>query len=419
MTGLDIRPDRLLRRIAQLAEIGRDESGGITRPAFSAADHQARRYLIGQAAAAGLSPGVDAAGNIIVRRPPGSTLPSGTPALLMGSHLDTVVGAGRLDGAYGVVAALEVLQVISEAGVQLEHEPVAIAFANEEGALFPQPFWGSMAVAGRLAALPDDPRDHQGESLREPLHLVGGDLDDLPSAVWPPGSAAAFLELHIEQGAELERSGKQIGIVDVISGRTMLTVEVRGTAGHAGTTPMPGRRDALAAAARVVSAVEALAADDELCRVSTVSRVDVYPNTSNTIAGSVRLTVDIRDTDAGRIAAAEASLTRVLEAVAERTGTELKLIAAVRSGPVHADDVLREAIERSAAELGLAHDVLPSGAGHDALVIADIAPIGLIFVPSIGGLSHVPDEDTADADLIAGARVLLHTALRAAALDAG
>ncbi|MFI6685144.1 Zn-dependent hydrolase [Streptomyces sp. NPDC050485] len=408
----DIDADRLLGRIEAFARIGRDAGGGITREGFSGADLDARALLMREARAASLVPSVDAAGNILIRRAQAGPAPVDRKVLLIGSHLDTVVNAGRLDGAYGVLAALEVLQVLAESGTDLPHEPVAIAFANEEGALFPQPFWGSMALAGRLAELPADPCDHSGQPLRGPLARAGGDLDALKTAVWPTESVAAYLELHIEQGPVLERAGTRIGVVDAITGRTVLTVDVTGASGHAGTTPMDHRRDAMAAAARMVSAVERVAKDDALCRVATVGRLEAHPNSPNTIAGSARLTVDLRDTDPGRLEHVEAAVREALRTIAGQTGTQVEFVAATRSSPVATAPALRAAIARSAEELGLAHQTLPSGAGHDAQMVADIAPIGMIFVPSIGGVSHVPEEDTSPADLLSGARVLLRTALR-------
>ncbi|MFD3547490.1 Zn-dependent hydrolase [Streptomyces sp. NPDC058655] len=413
--ALDIDPARLLRRIAELARIGADTTtGGITREGFSAADRTARAYLMDEARTAGLATTVDAAGNVVIRPAAGA---GDRPALMMGSHLDTVVNGGRLDGAYGVLAALEVLQTFTASGLETYCDPVAVAFANEEGALFPQPFWGSMAIAGRLADLPREPRDHHGRPLREALRRAGGDLDALGTACWPHGSVAAYLELHVEQGPVLERSGNRIGVVSAITGRTVLTLEVRGAAGHSGTTPMAGRRDALAAAARIVLAAEHLAAERRLCRVATVGHIDTHPNTPNTIAGTVRMTVDLRDTDLWRMAGAEEVLRRLLRTIETSTGTEIEVVAETRSDPVSTSRGLRTAIEHSADALGLPHEVLPSGAGHDAQMIADLAPIGMIFVPSLGGISHVPQEDTASEDLVAGARVLLRTALHVADTD--
>lgn len=407
---LSINAARLLGRIARFATIGHTEGHGVTRPGFSVADLEARSALIREARDAGLSTAVDAAGNLLIRldeRAP--DLPR--PALLLGSHLDTVVDGGRLDGTYGVLAALEVLHVIAEAGIETACEPVAVAFANEEGARFPQPFWGSKVLAGRVAELPAEPRDHDGVPLRQPLAEAGGDLDALSSAVWPPGSVAAYLELHIEQGPVLERSGNRIGVVSAITGRTVLEVEMRGAAGHAGTTPMGVRRDALAAASRVVTAVEDIAGRQRLCRVATVGRVEVFPNSPNTIAQVARLTVDLRDDRPAGLEHAESAARRAVAGIADRTGTEAEVRVSTRSQPAHADAALCRAIARSAEELGLPYQTLTSGAGHDAQIVASIAPIGMIFVPSIDGVSHVPEEDTAPDDLVAGAEVLLRTVL--------
>lgn len=408
----NINGERLLRNIAEFAAVGRDPAGGITRAGFDAADRAARRLLIDKALGAGFVPRVDAAGNIIVQRR-GAVVPcADSPAILIGSHLDTVVNGGRLDGAYGVLAALEVLQTIEDHGASTSAEPVVIAFANEEGALFPQPFWGSMALAGRTDELPDDPRSHDNHPLAEALALAGGDLSELKSAAWPRQAIVAYLELHIEQGPVLEDTGRRIGVVEAITGRTVLTVQVEGVSGHAGTVPMADRRDALAVAARVVTCVRTLARDDRLCRVATVGRLDTYPNSPNTIASTVRLTVDLRDTDAARVSDAEGALRRELAALAAEEEVAVEVEATTRTPPVRADPRLRTAIERSAQDLGLTYACMPSGAGHDAQIVGVCAPIGMIFTPSKKGVSHVPEEDTDDADLVAGAQVLLYTALR-------
>lgn len=412
-TSLRINGGRLLRRIRELAAIGVDPAtGGITRPGFGPADQEARTYLIGQAHAAGLTAGVDAAGNVIMRRLLPDDSAGQRSAVLMGSHLDTVVNGGPLDGAYGVLAALEVLQCCAEAGLDTPYEPVAVGFANEEGALFPQPFWGSMALAGRLDALPGEPADHHGRPLRRALEEAGGNLDALGTAAWSPGSVAAYLELHIEQGPVLERAGAEIGVVEAITGRAVLTLRIQGSAGHSGTTPMEGRRDAMVAAALVVVAAEEISGGQDLCRVATVGHLDAYPNTPNTIAGAVTLTVDLRDTDPVRLRSAEDAMRGALRRIAERTGTGITVTALTRSEPVATHAPLRAAVALSADELGLSHLQLPSGAGHDAQVVADIAPIAMIFVPSIGGVSHVPEEDTHPEHLVGGANVLLHTVLR-------
>lgn len=399
----------MLTRIRELAKIGADPRGGVTRAGFSAADRLGIAYVTDQARGAGLEPEVDQAGNLIIRRPDADL---SRPALLMGSHLDTVVQAGPLDGAYGVLAALDVVQVLAGYPEPLRYEPVAIAFANEEGALFPCPFWGSLAVSGRLERTPDDLLDRSGGSLREPLRAIGGDPDAVAGAKWRAGSIGAYLELHIEQGPALEGSGNRIGVVEGITGRTVFSVTVHGAAGHAGTVPMDYRADALTTAARVVLAVEELARSQEVCAVATVGRFQIEPDVTNVIPGVVRMTVDVRDLSPQRLRGAEEALCAELARVATDTRTRVQVEVTDRIAGAVTDPGLRATIRAAADELGLPSLDLPSGAGHDAQMIAPVAPIGMVFVPSEGGVSHVPEENTSDDDLVGGARVLLRTALR-------
>jgi N-carbamoyl-L-amino-acid hydrolase len=354
---------------------------------------------------------VDAGGNLLIRRPDDHRRAQ-RPPILVGSHLDTVANGGRLDGAYGVIAALEVLQTLHESGTETDHETIAIGFANEEGALFPQPFWGSMVLAGRLDALPSEPEDYAGRPLRDALSRAGGDLSRLKTATWAPGSLTAYLELHVEQGPVLEQLGRSIGVVDSITGRIHMCVQLQGKAGHAGTTPMEGRQDPLVVAARLIQTVQGLAREEKLCRVATVGRVEVQPNSPNTIPDSVRLDIDLRDSDPARLAAAEHTVRGALAALARLGNVRAVIESTVRGAPVQTDPAIRDAIRASATELGYAQETLPSGAGHDAQIVADLAPVGMIFVPSIDGVSHVPAERTAPEDLIAGAEVLLRTVLK-------
>lgn len=399
---------RVLRTVEELAWFGADERGGVSRLGFSPADDEARRYLADAAREAGLVPTVDPAGNLIVRR---SGARTDVPALLMGSHLDSVSNGGRLDGAYGVAAAWEVLRVLAAHDTPMRYEPVAIALANEEGSLFPYPFWGSLAVIGQLDH-PKDATDVNGVSLRRPLRDTGGDLDRTAEAAWPPGSIGAYLELHIEQGPVLERAGVTIGVVDAVVGRTIFDLVVSGRQNHAGTTPMDGRADALTAAARLVLAVESVARDRKLCAVATVGVLTVEPGVTNAVPGLVRMSAEIRDNRADRLATAEAAVLAEVARIDSAGEADATVRAVTRFGPVPTDPALRDVITAAARELGLSHRTMPSGAGHDAQIIAAIAPIGMIFVPSRGGVSHAPDEDSDDAHLIAGAEVLLRAALR-------
>lgn len=399
---------RLLRRIDDLGRIGADPLGGVTRPAFSAEDRQAQSYVRAEASEAGLRSEVDPAGNVIIRRAH-DTGPG--PVVLMGSHLDTVINGGRLDGAYGVLAALEVMQTVVEAGIELVHAPVAVAFANEEGALFPQPFWGSMALTGQFRRLPDDPRDRHGNSLAGPLRQAGGDLAQVPRAAWPLRSVRAYLELHIEQGPVLEELNLPIGVVTDIVGRVVYDIHVRGRAGHAGTTPMGRRRDAAVAMSHVVIAAERTATTAARCRVATAGCVTVSPGATNVIPSEALISVEFRDESAARLADAASSFVAELRTVSELTGCEIRAEETLRTVPVPTDPGLQDLIAACADDLGHKQTRLPSGAGHDAQIVAAVAPTGMIFVPSLKGLSHTPEEDTAAADLVAGADVLLQAAL--------
>ncbi|MGW5740798.1 allantoate amidohydrolase [Amycolatopsis sp. NPDC003861] len=403
---------RLLRGLDELAEFGAQPGPGITRTGLSATETDARHWLARRYRRSGLVARTDQAGNLIVHRP---ELSASRPVLLLGSHLDTVVHGGRLDGAYGVIAACEVVRTLAHSGTDLTHEPVAVAFTNEEGARFPYPFFGSLGLTGRL----DVDRaatmtDGDGRSLADALRLAGGDLDTVADAAWPDGAIAGYLELHIEQGPVLEARDTPIGVVEAITGRTIMDVVVRGAQGHAGTTPMSMRQDALAAAAKVVLAVRELAAGRDLCRVSTVGRIDGEPNVTNVIPGVVRLTAEFRDPDVVRLAAAERALTAELARLARATGTLIDAEAHVAATPTRTDDRLSAAIAAAADELDLRCTAMSSGAGHDAQIVANAAPIGMIFVPSRDGVSHAPQEYTAPAHLVAGADTLLRTALRVA-----
>ena len=410
---LRVNADRLLHDIESLAKIGASKDGaGITRPGFSPADDAAREFTGSLTARSGLAAHVDTAGNLIMRR---SGHDPAAPLLVLGSHLDTVVNGGRLDGAYGVLAALEVLRVLAEHDVATTVEPVTVAFSNEEGALYPCPFFGSRAYSGLPVDVNCVGRD--GVPLRVPLTRAGGDPDHVESAS-AAGAVSAYLELHIEQGPVLENDGVPIGVVSSICGRTIMDIELCGQTSHAGTTPMTARADALAAAARVMLAIEAMSADRRLCVVSTTGRVEAHPNVTNVICGTVRLSAEIRDGSAAGLAAAEEAILADVSRIAAQTGVRIKAHATTRSTPVRTDPSLFSAIADAAASLNLKSASIASGAGHDAQIVARIAPVGMIFVPSRDGLSHAPGEDTSAEHLVAGANVLLQTALRLSAAQA-
>ncbi len=412
--GLEPRVDgaRMLRRLAEMSRVGARPGRGITRLGLTAEETAARALLAEQCRGDGLVSATDKAGNLVIRR--GRRARRDRPALLMGSHIDTVADGGRLDGAYGVTAACEVLSMLNQHNVDLAYEPVAVAFTNEEGALFPYPFFGSLGLAGQVDTEQARRMSAEGVALPDALRAAGGDLDRIDEAAWPAGSVAGYLELHIEQGPVLEAADVPIGVVHSITGRTVLDITVSGGQNHAGTTPMRMRHDALTVAARVVLAVERLARVRDLCRVATVGRIVAEPNVTNVIPGTVRLTAEIRDGRAARLRAAEQVISTELAQLATATDTGITVKINPVTEPVDTDGTLRRAVTDAAYELGLRHMEMDSGAGHDAQIVAAIAPVGMIFVPSRDGVSHAPCEHTEDVHLVAGANTLLRTVLKVA-----
>jgi hydantoinase/carbamoylase family amidase len=396
---------RLLRRLDAMARSAPAEDGaGVTRLAWSAADLAGRALVRDWLAEAGVEASTDAAGNVMAEWP--GSVPGLAP-LVTGSHLDTVGNGGPLDGAYGAVAGFEIVAALARAGERLRHPLRAVAWANEEGVVAP-PFTGSRVAAG--ASIDTDAAGPDGISLADRLRDSGGDPGGLTGAAWSP--VAAYIELHIEQGPVLDATDCPIGVVTGIIGMQRGTITVTGTANHAGTTPMHQRRDALLAAAPIIGCVERLATQGP-ADVATVGSLTVHPGNANVVPGRVTLTYDIRSLDDERTDAAVARLGDEIRGIAEATGTTIALSPTSSSAAVLTDPVLRDAIRDSATGFGLATTDLASGAGHDAQHVAALGPIGMIFVPSIGGLSHTPGEVTAAADLVAGAATLL-AALRLA-----
>lgn len=396
MTRIDA--SRLLGRLDELGRIGATANGGVTRLAYSAEDVAGRNIVAGWMRTAGLEVELDAAANLIGRT-------DGTgPALVLGSHIDTVVDGGRLDGSYGVLAAIEVAAALRAHSSAPRHRIIVVAFANEEGARGSTGFDGSRTVIGRPNPLQGTDRD--GRTLAARLAAAGGRPGDLASAAWDPGSVAAYLELHIEQGPVLEAAGVALGVVTGITGRRNIDVTVVGAANHAGTTPMDGRRDALTTAARIVLAVEQLPARG-LLRVATTGALEVFPDVRNVVAGRARLGLDLRDLDESRLDAAVVALRVDLAAIATTSGTTITVELAGAEIASPTDERVMAAFDAAAAASGLPALRLVSGAGHDAQVMAELGPIGMLFVPSRRGVSHSPFEHTNPRDLASGAAVFL------------
>jgi N-carbamoyl-L-amino-acid hydrolase len=381
----------------------------VTRLAYSPLDVAARELVADWMAGAGLRPTVDPAGNLIGRRPGTAGLPG---ALACGSHLDTVVEAGPLDGAYGVVAAVEVAAALAAAGVALRHDLAVVAFSNEEGARGTPGMVGSLAITGQLTAAQVVDFDDEGVSLGQRLRAVGGDPERIAEAAWPAGSLAGFLELHIEQGPVLDTAGVPIAAVSGITGRVTVDLTVTGAANHAGTTPMADRRDAAHAAALLILAVRELAGETGV-RVATTGTLTLEPGVRNVVAGRARIGVDLRDMADARIATALDRLRAAADRIGRSTGTTVEVRPRSAVPPVPADPRLLACVRAAADERGLARLELPSGAGHDAQVMAALGPVGMVFTPSIGGVSHAPGEATVPAHLVAGAEVLCAALVRA------
>jgi N-carbamoyl-L-amino-acid hydrolase len=385
----------------------------VHRPTFGDAHLAARAWFLDCAAAAGLETRVDAAGNhsAVLR-----SASVEAPTLLLGSHLDTVPNGGRFDGALGVVAALEVLRATQDAHLDLPYTLEAIDFTDEEGTLVG--LLGSRALTGTLT--PDALQAPRGgrDALLAGLARAGLTETRLADARRDPRTLAGYLELHIEQGPVLEHECVEIGIVSAVVGSRSFNLTFKGTAGHAGTTPMAARRDAGLAAARfVVGAHETVVRDFPNC-VATVGRVTLEPGAFNVIAGEAHIALEFRSADASRLDALEDAL--VLRArEAEALGHVVEIEPVGRWDPVPLDATVRTAIARVARMLGLSAVELPSGAGHDAQALAHVTPSGMIFVPSVGGLSHQPAEQTAWDDCLNGANVLLGATLEFPQVFAG
>lgn len=407
--GLRVDAQRIVQRIAELAQFGANPQGGVSRVAFSEADIAGRSYIMGLMREAGLEVRIDAAGNIIGRRE-GSD--PDLAAIMTGSHIDSVPGGGNYDGDLGVIGAIEVAQVLQERGIRTRHPLEVVSFTDEEGGLI-----GSLAMTGRQQPGTLDVVSHSGKTIREGIRLVGGDPDHLERARRQPGELAAFIELHIEQGAILYEEDIDIGVVEGIVGIRWWDVTIEGIANHAGTTPMNRRRDAMLSAAELALAVNRVATSLPGRQVATVGRIRAEPGAPNVIPGRVVMSLEVRDLEAQKIQQVfdmiEAQAARIAEA--RQTPIRFEEID-VALEPAPTDERMREIIAAAATKLGLSRKLMPSGAGHDAQDMTHITPTGMIFVPSVAGISHSPEEYTIPEDLANGVNVLLHTVL---AVDGG
>ena len=395
---------RLNAILADLRRFGGTSDGGTTRLAYSDDDLAGRAYVAGVMERAGLEVSIDLAGNLIGRR--AGTDPAALP-IITGSHIDTVPAGGSYDGHVGSAAAIEVALTLHDHDIALRHPLEVIIFPNEEGGKT-----GSRALVGRVLPFELDIITASGYTIGDGTARIGGDPARMAEAQREPGSLAGFLELHIEQGAFLEADGIQIGVVEGIVGIRRWNTTVRGMQNHAGTTPMPQRRDALVAAADLIRDVSEVANTTPGRQVATVGRIEAVPGAPNVVPGEVRATLEIRDLEMSKIASVFAEIERRARAVEEARGVTIAFHHFYESLAAPTDPRFRDMVEASANDLGYTNVRMPSGAAHDAQSMAELGPIGMIFVPSRAGISHSPDEYSAPADITRGANVLLHSVLR-------
>jgi N-carbamoyl-L-amino-acid hydrolase len=406
-TASHIDAGRLQANLEHLSEIGRDPAGGITRLGLSQAELDAHAYAVSLMKDAGLSVRTDAAGNVFGRREGSRQL----PVLLFGSHLDSVPHGGAYDGSLGALGAIEVIRALNAAHVTTRHPLEVVVWTNEEGVHFGISAFGSSIAAGSIGLEVLDRRDDQGESVANWLRRYGQDPAKLLSARIAPRSLAAIVELHIEQGPNLEEGKIPIGVVQGIVGLRRWMCVATGATNHAGTTPMDRRHDALAAAARELLAVRDSVRAEAGRQVGTVGYMRAEPGAPNVIAGRVEFPYELRDLDAAKIERMRARTQLRFADIDREEGTTTVCTEVNHIDPALGDPAIQATIHDAARSAGLAAMDLPSGAVHDAGEISHLAPMGMIFVPSHAGISHAPGEFTQPADLANGVEVLYRTIL--------
>jgi N-carbamoyl-L-amino-acid hydrolase len=388
-----VNGDRLNRHLTALSEFGRNPQGGVSRVAYSQADLDARAAAIQWMREASLDTSVDVAGNLVGRR-------AGRDATLrpivFGSHIDSVPDGGNYDGDVGSMAAIEVAQVLAELGATTRHPLEVVIWSNEEGFLY-----GSRAWSGQLDTAELSHVSASGLTIADGIRTLGGDPARLSEAHRSQGDIAAYFELHIEQGGLLDAAHVDIGVVEGIVGIGEWNVTVSGFANHAGTTPMDQRHDAL------------LAASEPGPQVGTVGRIQAWPGAPNVVPGRVTCSLELRDLDDATVQRLAERIRQEAAIIARENGTTIEIAPSSVNRAATSDLRLRAIIAATASELSLSTRAMPSGAGHDAQEMARLGPMGMIFVPSVGGISHSPKEFTRPADIVNGANVLLGALLAA------
>lgn len=411
MINPKINSERLWRSLMDMASIGATEKGGVCRLALTDFDRQARDLFVNWCLEAGCTVSVDRMGNIFARRSGSDDM---LPSVMAGSHLDTQPTGGRFDGVYGVMAGLEIIRTLNEFKIMTKYPVEIVVWTNEEGSRFAPCMIGSGVFAG-VFTLEEGVAcmDVDGKTIGAELARIGfnGERDETGHPV------AAYFEAHIEQGPILEKEGKTIGVVTGALGQRWFDIVINGQESHAGPTPMQMRHDALVGAAKVVTEVNRIGHAYQPDACATVGSLRVYPNSRNVIPGSVKLTVDFRHIEAGTLDAMEDELRKVLASLAQDMGLTFELIRTADFPPTRFASECIDAVRNGAEELGYTHRDIVSGAGHDSIFLARIAPSGMIFVPCENGISHNEIENADPSHLAAGCNVLLNAILERAIIQ--
>lgn len=412
MKVLKINSERLWNRIQKLGEIGSTKDGGVTRLAFSKEDRLATDLVISWMREAGLEIWTDPVGNVFGKYK--GKLKG--PVILTGSHLDTVRNGGKFDGAAGVLAALEVLQTLKENNIETTLPIEMVTFVSEEGSRFAGGLMGSMAVAGLLPKNILDEKDNDGISLANALEVFGAKPDQIFASKRLNSEIAAFYELHIEQSQTLEEENKSVGIVLGIAGPYQMKVRISGRSGHAGAVAMNLRKDPMIAAGMIIQEVENSAIETAPTTRGTVGFIKAYPGGHNVIPEEVELTIDYRDIDTETRNKVVNRIRDYINKICEERGLKSEIIVTQDTEPVPVKQEILDEMTAVAKEQEIPFAKVTSGAAHDAMIMGNLCPIGMVFVRSINGLSHCPEEYSTKEDLTDGVQVLLHTVINTANL---
>ena len=400
---------RVVSRLEEIYQCGKKEDGTFTRMAFSPEDVKGRKLFTSWAQKLGMTCRIDEAGNLICRM---AGQDDSLPAILMGSHLDTVPDGGKYDGVLGCVGGLEVCETFKEEGYVPKHPIEVIVFTDEEGFRFGKGLTGSSGICGQNPEVSDSELDIYGEERGKVMQSYGITSANMLKAAKDPESVHCFIELHVEQGARLYKTHTSVGVVSSIAGVNRYDVTVTGEANHAGSTAMADRKDALVAAAGFINKIPEVTTEyGNEFTVATVGTIKVTPHSVNVIPGTCTFSLEIRDQDAKVMTLIEQKLQESLGDICKKYGVSYTFVPTSFHEPAPMSKWVKGSIEQAVKELGIDYSVIPSGAFHDSLIMTSVFPTGMIFVPSEKGISHSRYEFTEDGDIENGCNVLLKTVL--------